>query len=203
MSRWVPRTVEGVPGGALTLFELADMDAALDHAVATGGRAPYGGVLWDAAPCVAQVLGAMNLLGLRVLELGCGTGLVSLACARAGAHVVATDVDETALEATRQGATRAGLGVETRVLDLQAPGPLPAADLVVAADLMYEPALATALAARVAEALARGARVVLGDPGRVGRGAFVEELARRAPSLRADFRPVVVAAHRADVAVLP
>lgn len=202
MSERIARVVDGLPGGPLTLFVLADVDAALDQAIRTGARAPYGGVLWDAAPCVVAVLAELPLAGTRVLELGCGTGLVSLAAARAGAKVLATDVDEEALASTRRAAEHAGLAIGAVGFDVGSDEPLPPADLVVAADLMYEPELALALARRVREALERGSRVVVGDPGRLGRAAFDRELAGAAPPIRASFRPIVVGAHRADVAVV-
>ena len=40
MTALVARVVEGLPGGALTLFEVADVDAALERAIRTGARAP-------------------------------------------------------------------------------------------------------------------------------------------------------------------
>ena len=202
MTALVARVVEGLPGGALTLFEVADVDAALERAIRTGARAPYGAVLWDAAPCVVAALASVQLRGARVIELGCGTGLVSLACARAGATVLATDVDELALEAARRGAAHASLRLACAVFDVGAEDALPDAELLVAADLMYEPPLARALARRVAEQLARGGKAVVGDPGRIGRADFEDELARRAQGLRPDFVAVVVGAHRADVAVV-
>ena len=48
--------------------------------------------------------------GDRVLDLGCGAGLLAIAAARLGAgHVVATDIDPRALEATRQNALANGV----------------------------------------------------------------------------------------------
>jgi D-alanine--D-alanine ligase len=48
--------------------------------------------------------------GDRVLDLGCGAGLLAIAAARLGAgHVVATDIDSRALEATRQNALANGV----------------------------------------------------------------------------------------------
>ncbi len=48
--------------------------------------------------------------GDRVLDLGCGAGLLAIAAARLGAgHVVAADIDPRALEATRQNALANGV----------------------------------------------------------------------------------------------
>ena len=50
-------------------------------------------------------------------------------------------------------------------------------NIVVAADVMYEPQTGAALAHRVVEALDRGSRVIIGDsPGRAGRPHFLETL---------------------------
>ena len=57
--------------------------------------------------------------------------------------------------------------------------PLPPADWVVAADILYEPRTGRAMAHRAFEALSRGSRVLIGDsPGRAGRPAFLQELKR-------------------------
>jgi len=49
--------------------------------------------------------------GERVLELGCGSGLLSIAAAKCGAaRVLATDLDPDSLEATRSNARRNGIG---------------------------------------------------------------------------------------------
>lgn len=51
--------------------------------------------------------------------------------------------------------------------------PLPEADVVIAADVMYEPATGRAMAHRTAEAHRRGSRVIIGcSPGRPGRPIF-------------------------------
>jgi D-alanine-D-alanine ligase len=50
-------------------------------------------------------------LGERVLELGCGSGLLSIAAAKLGAgRVTATDLDPNALQAARRNALRNGVG---------------------------------------------------------------------------------------------
>lgn len=56
--------------------------------------------------------------GLRVLEIGAGTGIVAVAAARAGARVVATDVNRFALSELRKVALRDRLAVEVVRTDL-------------------------------------------------------------------------------------
>lgn len=65
--------------------------------------------------------------GMRVLELGCGTGEDALWLARRGVRVLATDVSAAMLAVAREKSALAGLAgaVEFRSLDLERP---PAAD---------------------------------------------------------------------------
>lgn len=59
------------------------------------------------------VLEKTKLQGKSVLEVGTGSGVVSLFCALHGANVVASDISEAALKATRTAARRLGVRVET------------------------------------------------------------------------------------------
>ena len=48
-----------------------------------------------------------NLIpGNRVLEIGCGTGIISIYCARMGRHVTCCDISQKALECTEKNAIR-------------------------------------------------------------------------------------------------
>src|SRR3954470_9868030 len=52
-------------------------------------RLPYWADLWPSAQILAREVREMRLDGLRVLELGCGLGLVAIAATLAGAQVTA------------------------------------------------------------------------------------------------------------------
>ncbi len=60
-----------------------------------------------------------SVAGRRVLELGCGPGVVTVALANSGAHVTAVDVSASGLRVTRERAEH--YGVSDRVRTLQAP----------------------------------------------------------------------------------
>ncbi len=54
------------------------------------------------------------LAGLRVLDIGCGGGILSEPLARLGASVVGADPSETNIEAARLHATQSGLAIDYR-----------------------------------------------------------------------------------------
>lgn len=56
--------------------------------------------------------------GKMVLDIGCGTGNVSLACAAKGATVVGIDINSGMLEIAEQKAIKAGLSERTEFLDI-------------------------------------------------------------------------------------
>jgi 2-polyprenyl-6-hydroxyphenyl methylase/3-demethylubiquinone-9 3-methyltransferase len=55
-----------------------------------------------------------SLKGLRILDIGCGGGLLSEPLARLGANMVGVDPSETNIEAAKQHAERSGLAIEYR-----------------------------------------------------------------------------------------
>jgi predicted nicotinamide N-methyase len=142
---------------------------------------PYGSVLWPAASAVASyMLKNTRLQGSSVLELGTGTGLVSIAASLGGAsHVLATDYENVPLRLLEYASHYLNsVPIDIEMLDLcDSCTPLPYADLVVAADILYERKTGKAMAQRAVEALRQGSRVLVGDsPGRAGRPVFLEEL---------------------------
>lgn len=159
-----------LPGGPLTILQPAEAaELPDDGAVEWAPIAPYWSVLWRSGVALAEEVAGADLSGRRVVELGCGLGLPSIAAARSGAVVTAVDVEPEALELLERNAAANGVAVETGVADWADRGRLSALgsfDLVLAADVLYEPgaagALATALPLLAAEAW-------IADPSRPGR----------------------------------
>ncbi len=109
-----------------------------------------------------------------MLELGCGLGLPSLAAALRGAHVLATDWADDAIELLRRNAERAGVSLRVAQVRWSEPEPLLRAapwDIVLGADLLYE----ARNAEQLAELLPRlGGEVLLAEPGRPYAKEFLE-----------------------------
>ena len=82
-------------GRTVRMLRPRDADAVLDDVLAEedpgDDRLPFWAELWPSGVALARVLGGQPLTGRRVLELGCGLGLVSVTAALAGARVLAAD----------------------------------------------------------------------------------------------------------------
>ncbi len=100
--------------------------------------------------------------GRAIVDIGAGSGIASIAAAKAGArHVLAADVDSCAITAAQLNAARNGVTVDVTTDDLL--GTPPPADLYLAADLVYDPELATRIAAFLETARRTGAEVWIAD----------------------------------------
>jgi predicted nicotinamide N-methyase len=135
---------------------------------------PYWAELWPSGLALARHVAALDPAGLRVLELGCGLGLPSLAAALRGADVLATDWAEDAIELVRRNAERNGVFVRAARVRWSDPEPLLRAapwDLVLGADLLYEARNAEQLADLIPKL---GGETLLAEPGRPYAKEFLE-----------------------------
>jgi predicted nicotinamide N-methyase len=96
---------------------------------------PYWAELWPAATALAEAL--PDVRGRRVVELGCGLGVVSLVAAAKGAEVTATDWADGAIDLLRRNAERNGVSLHAEVRDWRDPWAA-RFDLALAADVLYE-----------------------------------------------------------------
>ncbi|RAZ74858.1 methyltransferase [Mesorhizobium atlanticum] len=105
------------------------------------------------------------VLGRRVLDFASGSGLVAVAAMKAGAAaVIAADIDpfcETAIALNLDAN-----GVEAQFLGTDCVGTDDGWDVVLAGDVFYDKAFADRLLPWFASLRARGAEVLVGDPGR-------------------------------------
>jgi predicted nicotinamide N-methyase len=145
-------------------------------------RMPYWADIWPSSLILAELLVASNGKGVRLLELGCGVGVVSAACAKAGFSVLATDYYDEALAFARANAWQnAGVLIETRLVDWRDfPRDIGSFDMVVASDVLYEKPNAALMADALATTISHKGFGLVADPGRIAAGTFLEQCAHRA-----------------------
>jgi predicted nicotinamide N-methyase len=103
--------------------------------------------------------------GKRVIDFASGSGLVAIAAMKAGAtSVLAVDIDPWARTAIRLNAALNGVAVSFASSDII--GNERSADVYLAGDVFYDKAFADRLLPWFTALAARGAAVLVGDPGR-------------------------------------
>jgi predicted nicotinamide N-methyase len=177
----VVETIDLSEQGADARFDILrpqSAEALIDEdAFAEDERLPYWADVWPSARVLASRLLREHGAGRRLLELGCGSGLVAAAAAHAGFDVTATDYYPEALDFTRANVRRAaGVDCATRVVDWRAmPDDLGHFDVVVASDVLYERRYAELVARALSQTLSRGGLGMISDPGRLAAPDFVDE----------------------------
>jgi predicted nicotinamide N-methyase len=171
----VAEAVELAPGLGLEILRPPSAEELIDEAAFDEEEfLPYWAELWPSGLALAREVARRELRGVKVLELGCGLGLPSLAAAARGADVLATDWAEGATELLRRNAERNGVFLRVARVRWSEPEPLLRAapwDLVLGADLLYE----ARNAEQLAELLPRlGGEVLLAEPGRPYAKEFLE-----------------------------
>ncbi|MEU4338594.1 50S ribosomal protein L11 methyltransferase [Micromonospora lupini] len=142
----------------------ARMEALAGHAL----PAPYWASAWAGGQALARhLLDHPELAaGRRVLDLAAGSGLVAIAAALAGAaDVVANDIDPYAVAAITVNARANRVTIDASGEDLLDSARVDA-DLVVAGDVFYSRPMAERMLPFLQRAVASGAEVLVGDPGR-------------------------------------
>jgi predicted nicotinamide N-methyase len=159
-----------VGGHELRLVHPRDSEALLDEeAFEREEFLPYWAQLWPSGIALARAVAALAPAGRRVLELGCGLGLPSIAAALAGAQVLATDWSADAVAFTAANASRNGASLRTAACSWTEPGPMLAQapwDLVLAADVLYEARNGPQLLELLPRLVDRAGAVWIADPGR-------------------------------------
>jgi predicted nicotinamide N-methyase len=167
-----------LPGGAAHVVQPADWEALRAEEGAAGRPVPWWARLWGSGRALAAALAlAPPPRRSRVLELGCGLALPSVAAASAGAEVLATDGATDAVAFAAHGLALNEVAAEVAHVDWAAHGDALAArgpwDLVLAADVLYTRANVEAALSLLPRLLEPRGEIRIADPGRAGARDFL------------------------------
>lgn len=155
------------------LTALKDAAALLDNAefvreCERTDRLPYGFELWPAALMLAEYLyRGERGQGRPAIELGCGVGLVSIAAARRGWRMVASDGDPVPLQFAEFNAAANAVQIESyQVLDWHKPPSDRQFSRIFAADVLYQRCDHAPILRCIDRLLERDGIAILADPNR-------------------------------------
>jgi predicted nicotinamide N-methyase len=171
-----------IGGRVVTIYHPRNADALIsEEDFVADERLPYWADIWPSARVLAEHVVGMQADGRRLLELGCGAGLVSVAAAIAGFDVTASDYYDDALRFTALNVlVNTGVLIETREADWRRfPHDMGRFDLVVASDVLYEREYATLVASVIDRTLLGRGNARIADPGRIAAPEFVEQCKER------------------------
>lgn len=136
------------------------------------------GLVWESGEVLARVMHRYDIEGLRVLEVGCGTGLASLVLKSRNADITATDHHPEA-EAFLERNTALNQLCPIRFVRTgwheQAPD-LGLFDLVIGSDLLYEADNVDLVSGFINRHARAACNVIIVDPGRGFQGRFTRAM---------------------------
>ena len=134
-----------------------------------GFGAPYWAHYWAGGLALARYVldNPVVVAGLRVLDLGAGSGLVGIAAAKAGAReVIAAEVDPYAIAALKLNMKLNGASISVVREDLTAGDPPAETDVILVGDLFYAADLSERVTAFLDRCSNSGIPALIGDPWR-------------------------------------
>ena len=136
------------------------------------------GVVWPSSLMLADIMDVQALVGLRVLEMGCGLGLASLVAARRGANITASDYHPLAHSfLDKNSGTNHLADIPFVCSDWAIPDlALGKFDLMIGSDLLYEPNHPELLSAFIDLHASVNATVIIIDPNRRQQAQFTQKM---------------------------
>lgn len=143
-------------------------------------RLPYWAEIWPSSIALAEYLLRKDIKDKKVLELGCGVGLVGISAALRGADVLMTDYDEDALWFVKQNIQKnfnqdkSDGEIIVATLDWRAPKLTETYDLIIGSDLLYEKRNHKPILKLIDEYINDHGEAVLTDPNRSTLDSFLK-----------------------------
>ena len=142
-------------------------------------RLPYGVMLWPAAIALAHAMLARadQLRGMRILELGAGTGMPGIVAASLGARVLQIDRSEVALHVCAMNKDRNQVAnVEVRDAEWETFQSEEKFDLIIGSDVLYVTTMHDRLHTICDDYLAPRGLVMFSDPFRAQSLPMLEKM---------------------------
>ncbi len=151
--------------------------------VDSGNKLLFWWEITTAAIALSQHLISLGELtdGKRIIELGCGPGLVGITAGMLGGRVTFTDYSAEALELARRNAIENGLSeakIEFTQLDWENPRDIGAFDLVVGSEIVYDYWSHSDLTRLMKKLTRPGGRILLADRKRLAVSRFIGGIIR-------------------------
>ena len=176
-------TMVPLPDRAIAIYTVADLETYVDRGALLRGDAepPYWAHLWTGARVLAAYVERwVPVAGKTVLDLGCGLGLTGLVAARGGGRVQFVDSAGAALEFVAASARANGVAVHARAADFRELPPDERFDVILAAEVAYDPPTFSDLAAALARHLAPAGTALVADGYRTDTRPLYRALGGRA-----------------------
>ncbi len=169
----IEHTSTTIAGREYAWTRVVDSDALLLNALSESREGtveldPFWAASWRAAQGLDQFLGTLSCLnGIRILELGGGSGRAGISAGIRGAEVLITDAVPTALMVCKFNARQVSGNVQVRLLDWRDRNsklqPFP---MIIGSDVVYDSKLFPVLEPCMRRHLAEGGVVYLSEPQR-------------------------------------
>ncbi|MEW6055931.1 MAG: methyltransferase domain-containing protein [Bdellovibrionota bacterium] len=174
----------------ISLETVADLDQTIDRLCESVGEheaesvfaenlCPYFGVVWPAARALTNHLAQMDgwLNGKSVLEVGCGLALPSIAAAKLGARVTATDFHPDVPRFLERNLQLNSVSIDFKSMDWTSENSgLGKYDFVIGSDILYESSHPKNVARALVSHCHDESHIILTDPGRVYLQTCVDEI---------------------------
>jgi predicted nicotinamide N-methyase len=176
---------KNIAGRTFQFFKIADINAVIEQVLETSPNpdenVPYWAEIWPSALALGQfILREKILTGGKILELGCGLGIVGITAFRqSSAEVVLSDINEDALRLSELNwIINFQSSPALMLLDWRNPPADQKFKTILAADVAYERRLFLPLLNTFEQLLAPGGEIWLSEPNRSAAKVFFEMLSQ-------------------------
>jgi len=142
-------------------------------------RMPYWADLWHSAVALGRFLVKEKVIKerMKITEIGCGLGFTGVVAGILGGEVIFTDYLQEAVDfAEKNWHLNSNKPARFETMDWRNPNPDFTADLIIAADVAYEPDSFEPLLKTFEALCPKGKRILISEPNRKNTQPFFEQL---------------------------